>query len=277
MDDLILSVVKDRNWNDIDCYALSLAQTGYKGRAVMFVENVPADAQGNLKALGFEVIPFNTQSKLHFQTSRYKIAASFLEAFTTRFRYVLWTDICDLVFQTDPMKWREDNLKPAMLLGAKEGWLIKNQAINDIWLQRLTSGEEYQNIREQEVLCSGTIFGTSEIMRDLFQAIANYSSDSMQGIDQGIWNLLARRKPFSGYLRVPEMDEGFVCTCGPFLAPSDPHTWTVEPPIFDRSTGLAMTPDGSKPFAVMHQYNRNFGLLDPDGSWRGIVERRYRS
>ena len=81
LDNLILSVVKDRNWSDIDCYALSLAQTGYKGRAVMFVENVPADAQDNLRHLGFEVIPFTffDPPSTHFQTSRYQVAAKYLQ------------------------------------------------------------------------------------------------------------------------------------------------------------------------------------------------------
>jgi hypothetical protein len=277
MDDLILSVVKDRQWSDIDCYALSLVQTGYKGRAIMFVDNVPVDAQKNLLHLGIEVIPFTffDPPNTHFQTSRYRIAERFLEKHAYEFKNILWTDVCDLIFQTDPMLWQEQCGYYTPLIGAKEGWKIKDQAINDIWLQRLTSGPEYHNVREREVLCSGTIMGTPPVMTELFYQIAA-CNDGMQGIDQGMWNLLSRRHPLSGYLRVPEMNEGFVSTCGIFLAKSDPAVWTIEPPIFDRDTGLVMTPDGSKPFAIQHQYNRSGGQFDPDGSWRQIVERRYR-
>jgi hypothetical protein len=272
MDDLILSVVKDRQWSDIDCYALSLAKTGYKGRKVMYVENVTTEAQENLKALGFEVYQFSgTKPNLHFQTYRYQIAEIFLQEHGKEFSRVLWTDVCDLVFQTDP-----SNMPVSRLLAAKEGWKIKDQAINDVWIKRC-GGDYYSSLREEEVLCSGTIAGSSVVIETLFRDIVNYSHDSMQGIDQGLFNFLARQKPYSDYLGIPEMSEGWVCTCGPFLAPSDPKTWTIDPPVFDRSTGLVMTPDGSKAFTIMHQYNRNYGQFDPSGDWRGIVERKYRN
>ena len=38
--DLVLAVIKDRDWTDIDCFALSLAKTGFKGQKVILAENL---------------------------------------------------------------------------------------------------------------------------------------------------------------------------------------------------------------------------------------------
>ena len=282
MDDLILSVVKGLQWRDIDCYAISLSRSGYTGKKVMFVEDVPEDAQNNLRALGFEVIPFSTPTvyqNLHFQTSRYFVARDYLRQHAGEFRYVIWTDVVDLVFQSDPIEWLDLNVQDNIqILVAKEGWLIKNQSINDIWIKRLVSGDEYENLREKEVLCSGSIFGNADPMLKLFEAMCSMFSpaNDMQGIDQGVFNVLMRRPQFNDISWVPDPLQGLVSTCGIFLADSDPNIWTIKPPVFDRATGLVCTENG-QPFCLAHQYNRNGGVLNRDGAWRTILESRYRN
>ena len=140
----------------------------------------------------------------------------------------------------------------ARLASAKEGWLIKNQGINDIWIKRLVSGDEYENLREQEVLCSGSIFGNADTMLKLFEAMCSMFSpaNDMQGIDQGVFNVLMRRSPFNDISRAPDPEEGLVSTCGIFLADSDPNIWTIKPPVFDRATGLVCTENG-QPFVSL--------------------------
>ena len=282
MNDLVLAVMKNVNWHDVDCFIVSLRRTGYSGRVVMFVENITEDARTKLKEFGVELVDFNTPAaamSVHFQTARYIPGAAFLQEHYKEFRYVMWTDVWDVVFQSNPFEWVEENTSHApTIVAAKEGWLIKNQAINDIWIQKLTSGEEYARLREEEVLCAGTIFGDAESMKNLISAIANQvlTVDGMMGLDQGMVNVFLRRSPFKAITEIPDPSEGFVATCGPFLAPSDPATWTIAPPVFDRETGLVKTQDG-KVFCVQHQYNRNEGPLNQDSAWRSIVQGRYRS
>lgn len=279
MTDLVLSVVKDRTWQDIDCYARSLVQSGFQGRKVMLMDGVPAEAQNNLRALGFEVVPIQTPNNgLHFQTTRYFPATEFLKRHNNEFRFVFWTDVCDLVFQTNPSVWLEENIDNHDLVAVKEGWLIKNQPINDIWIQKILPDSEYRLLREEEVLCSGTIQGKSNAMLALFDKMCErfVNIDGMQGIDQGVFNHVVQTSPFKERTLVPEPEDGFVTTCGLFLAKgNDPKDWTITPPIFDRATGLVKTLSG-KTFAIAHQYNRNYGIFDPNGDWRNIVERRYR-
>jgi hypothetical protein len=282
--DLILSVVKNRSWRDLDCYAVSLARCGFEGKKVIFVEDVPQDAINNLQDLGFEVIPFVTVGEgLHFQTSRYNLAYEYLSNNWQHYRYAIWTDVCDLVFQRNPIPFIKQNLtgNNARLIAAKEGRLIKNEAINTVWIERLNlPTEKTAYLKEQEILCSGTIQGESGAVLGLFHGMRQkFGINDMQGMDQGIYNW-AIREYFPGNMtNTPEMSEGFISTCGSFLSSGEgnnPSVWTVEPPYFDRETGLVMTADRSKPFCIAHQYNRAYGLYDPNGDWRSILERRYR-
>jgi hypothetical protein len=280
MDDVVLSVVKNRFWKDLDVYALSLCQSGYQGRKVMFVEDVPADAQENLKVLGFEVLQFKTPPRhehLHFQSYRYLVAKDFLTENRFLLRKVLWTDVSDLLFQSDPMEHVETN----EIVAAKEGRKMNaggGQGWNEIWVRHFLPRSEADKLMEEEVLCSGSIAGCSGWMTALFQSISSWcgSFGGLRGIDQGIFNYVVRCAEFKDYLRVPEMREGFVSTCGMFMSEYNNHEWTVEPPYLDRDEGLVRVSEGGKPFAIAHCYDRTGGYLNPIGDFRGIVERRYR-
>jgi hypothetical protein len=279
MDDVVLSVVKNRFWKDLDVYALSLCQSGYQGRKVMFVEDVPTDAQENLKVLGFEVIPFVTPAeyqRLHFQSYRYYVALQFLKKEASSLRFVIWTDVCDLLFQRDPIS----HVSAYSITAAKEGRKISaggGQGWNEIWLRHFLPKKDADALMDEEVLCSGSIAADATWMEALFINMWEFlrSCGDLRGIDQGVYNYVVR-PPFSCPLCVPEMSEGFVSTCGMFMSEYNNHEWTVPPPYLDREEGLVRVSEGGKPFAIVHCYDRTGGFLNPIGDFRGIVERRYR-
>src|SRR5271170_5163883 len=218
MNDLIISVVKDRRWEDIDCYANSLAKSGFSGHKVMFVQYAPMEALANLKAMGFEVIPFTQNVDTHFQTFRYIPAYEYLRNNYQKYRFVLWTDVGDLVFQSDPTLWMEQNIGDAHLIAAKEGRLIKNEGINDVWIKKITDTKRYHVLREEEVLCSGTVQGKASAVTELFHdmCLRIPSISGMQGIDQGLYNDIMREDKYRYMTITPEMNEGFISTCGMF-------------------------------------------------------------
>ena len=280
MDDLVLSVVKNRYWKDLDVYALSLVACGFSGRKVMFVEDVPTDAQENLKALGFEVYPFTTPEEwkhLDFQSYRYHVAGCFLSDALHHLRYVIWTDVCDLLFQSDPV----EHLARKEITAAKEGRKISaggGKGWNEIWLRQFLIPEHVNLLLDKEVLCSGSIAGDAVDMHMLLGDIwwRLQQCGETRGIDQGVYNYLARTPYFYECLRVPEMSRGFVSTCGMFMSEYNNHEWTVEPPYLDREEGLVRVSEGGKPFAIAHCYDRTGGFLNPLGDFRYHVERRYR-
>jgi len=189
---------------------------------------------------------------------------------------VLWTDVCDLVFQSDPMF----HVERSRMIAAKEGRKIKaggGKGWNEIWLRHFLPGKEADMFMEQEVLCSGSIAGKAFDIYPLFEDMWLFLEKfgELRGIDQGIFNYLARNQKYIKYLRVPEMAEGFVSTCGMFMSEYNNEEWTVPPPYLDRENGLVLNELG-KPFSIAHCYDRTGGFLNPIGDFRAILERRYR-
>ena len=168
------------------------------------------------------------------------------------------------------------------MIAAKEGRIVKEAGINIIWIERIKglSNDERQMLFDSEVIVSGSIVGCSDAVLHLFEKMVEMipQCDDMQGQDQGIYIAQSNRSPFKGWTFIPELDRGFISAVGMFLSKGDPEEfWRVEPPYFDRDTGLVLTSDKSRVFCIQHCYNRNYGKFDLDGTWRGIVERRYRN
>src|ERR1700688_5027873 len=165
MDDLILAVMKHVNVWDVDCFILSLRRTGYAGRVVFFVEDMTSPAETYLRNHGVELIPFTTPAKAlstHFQTSRYAPAAKYLQEHPLEFRYVMWSDVWDVVFQANPMEYVERHIGEHRLLIAKEGRLISagnGNGINEIWIRKFLDAKTCEWLRNEEVLCVGTVIG----------------------------------------------------------------------------------------------------------------------
>lgn len=270
--DLIIGAIKDRQWADIEVYVKSLDANCYLADKVMLVENADDYTVDRLREYDIEVIRRGFSTKVHFQTTRYFSALEFLRSEWESYRSVVWTDVTDVVFQKDPHFWLAEN-RTADVVAAKEGWLIKNQGINDVWIQKLLSRDEYLKMRENEVLCSGTIAGTIDGMLELFDRMCfriNQGVDGMQGIDQGIFNIEVRQMN----VQIPEPNEAWVATMGIFLAPSNTADWTIDPPVLEE--GDVWTPNGQERYCIQHQYNRHHGALDPSGTWRGTVEGYWR-
>jgi hypothetical protein len=260
--DVVISVTKDFGWNDLKCYANSLARC-FRGTKLFFVENITEEARKNLLALGFILVDYHSTSS-NFWLSRYKVASEYMEANSAKFRYVIWADCRDLVFQADPSTWMEKHLAPHRILGSGECWLIKNEALNDQWV-RENVPTAHAWLREQEVLCGGTVAGDSEMMRMFFREMTLRLQAREGLIDQPILNHVLRISPFKEVLRVPRMREGFAITFSSLVRGCP---LTDSRPVFDYQQALAYAPETRVPFVIVHQYDR-------DPNWARVVAQQY--
>src|SRR5208282_3526097 len=210
MTDLIMSVAKGYGWPQLEAYTVSLANSGFDGTKLMFVSDITPEARANLIGFGFELIDFTVKDAAKFIThERFAPAVEFLKAHHRDYRYVLWTDVRDLIFQTDPIRWLEKNLSPYHLLGTTECILIKNEPQNDKWLKESVSANEYARVREQEVCCGGMIAGDAKAMLDTLLKIYETLAASPGANDQAILNYVLRTPPLAEITRIPKMGEGF--------------------------------------------------------------------
>ncbi len=264
--DLVISVLRGQPWNWICTYANSLCRSGFKGTKLMFVENVDRQTMGELKRLGFVLLPFTSTEPSRFVAKeRFAPAVNYLNACSQEFRYVIWTDVRDLIFQSDPSAWLESSMYPARLIGCSESLLVKQDlGYNTNWLNQSfpNNPEARAIVSENEICCGGTVAGDAEAMRELLAKLYELVCSSPTMNDQTALCYLLRSEPFKNYTRVPKNAEGFTVTCSWHVGKGHAihgHDLTDDSPYFDPN-GLVYTPDKKKLFSIVHQFDREVHL-----------------
>jgi beta-1,4-mannosyl-glycoprotein beta-1,4-N-acetylglucosaminyltransferase len=265
--DAVIGVIRNYDWGNIKPYALSLAQSGFKGEKIMFCKNVSRACQTRLTETGFTVIPYvdspetdaaEAGSYMVFNVHRFRPVIEFLSKHADKYRNILWCDVRDVVFQSNPGHFMKSKLTgPIRILAASEGFRIsENMEYNDRWLAA-AAPEAYKELRNNEVCCDGTIAADASMMLRLFERI--YERAIVAGNDQGVFNYLIR-KPYAHVTRIPSQTEGFISTWFPEKtaerAPNLPDSYGGIP-VFDETSGVVYTPDGRTKFAVVHQFDRS--------------------
>jgi hypothetical protein len=281
-DDITVCVVKNFGWDRFRVYANSLVRSGFSGTKFILADNLSDEALDNLRRLGFVII-----GAVVHQTEGYRQRPhhakpddwdypAFIEARHTpvidllkvcsESRYVIYTDMGDVVFQTNPSVWLEQHCGLDQTVAAAEGWLLKNAGSNDGWLRRANSDYVYRWLREKETLCGGTISGGTNAVLNLLTAMRYVLQNNKELIiDQSALNYVLRLSPFVEKNLIPTNQDGFIATVGNYLVNSK-RLWTDVSPVL--KDGIVYTPDGHMPFCVVHQYNRN-------KYWKESIEGRY--
>jgi hypothetical protein len=275
--DLTIAVIRGMDWASLRPYAVSLAATRFSGVKLVFAENTSEQVRDKLNELGFTVIDRVTPpSKLNPQMPpdwaygvyRFLPAIEYLKSKAGRFRYVIWTDVRDVVFQADPAAWLQANLAPNQIVVAGLGHDIKDCPYNDPWL-RAVAPNGYEEIRKTEAVACGTFAGHSGAMLHLFEDMFEgcLAADNSWGTDQGMLNALMRMPPYDKIARIPRTSEAFSAQWFP-AKNADPTVYTDYGfPVFDKESGLVLTESGV-PFSIVHLYDR-------DPAWVNIMRQKY--
>lgn len=257
--DCIVGTAKGYGWSSFKNYAVSLAQSGFRGRKVLFVCDITDAARGALTELGFELVDYKSVGN-NTVIERFRILRDWLSANKSDLRFVIHCDVRDVVVQSDPSPWMET--QTAKLFGASEFILYRNEFCNPTWVEKLYGPETLATLQDEEVICAGTIAGEADAVHRIVSRIYESCTDRF-GDDQAALNVLLRTE-FKDEMRIPEVEEGFILTAGWWLIgncngnPDQPigrNSMLVNRPPELRD-GVAY-PNGYKtPFSIVHQYER---------------------
>jgi len=273
MRDAVIGVVKNCSWPYLRNYAVSLAKCGFGGDKILFVDDITSEARKKLLELDFILVDYDAPGlkKKEFNSWegdplawgffgrwRWLPVINWLSPRIAEYRNIVWCDVRDVIFQTDPSEWLAENITAdVMLFGASEGGPIKDQSFNANWVQR-TSPKDWEWMKEEEICCSGTFAGEAKIMLDVFKHMYQLHLDIKDpaAFDQGLWNFTARSEPFKKYFRIPKMKEGFCATGWPSKADTFMPYTMDEPPVWDWQDMVCYSPGTHVPFCIVHQYDR---------------------
>jgi hypothetical protein len=280
MDDLIIGCSTNYDWSKIKYWINSVNQSGFKGKKVMILMNCDVETATKVLKAGFEIISFGTdamgnlthQSPFMVHVERFLHIYNYLK--DNEFRYVITTDVKDVIFQKNPSEWLEEWLGNESfdddLVFSSESILYKNEPWGDNNLME-TFGPYIHNIfKENEIYNVGVLAGRGYAMRDLVLNIfLACVGKPIKICDQSTFNFLISQHPYLKTSKYAKSEDGWACQLGTTVDPSKINEFKpflLEPsPIMQ--DGKVVTSTG-KEFSIVHQYDRV-----PE--WKNIIEAKY--
>jgi hypothetical protein len=282
--DLVITAIGGYQWEQIRPYVISLATSGFAGDKVLLAAGVDEFALECATYRGFKIgrfdVPEGTNSWTFTSKQRYIPLLRYLAKYKKEYRYVIWSDASDLIFQGNPSAWLEQHVGDgAALVAARECWRIEDETTFNLPWATAAFPNDIEWLRKQEILCGGTLAGDADSMFAALSKVYEITSAHPEYADQAVLNYVLH-KPFNfpvpTRIYMPTMAEGWAATCSAFqtegfksCCPRESGVvLTDETPIFDQTRGLVLTPDGKTPYAIVHQYNR-------DTDWVRIIPVKY--
>lgn len=266
MRDLLIGAADNYDWTKIRTWAKSARAVGFDGDIALIAYRLINEQEivENCKALNIQLIKATADSfgnsLVHAQRNRDTICHQmrffhlwqYLTETHRNYRYVIPTDVRDVVFQSNPSEWLLSNLH-APILAPSESILFEHEAWNkdNIFHGYGPYVTLYNNLHI--VFNVGTIAGESSAIQHLSLILYSMGEHRYIPNDQSSFNILAH-----GLLRplVQQvyMDQGWSCQCATMFEKAENKQFLIEkPPILKE--GIAYTPTGEK-FVMVHQYDR---------------------
>lgn len=283
MKDIVIGAVTGYSFDKIKPWVNSLEQSGFDGVKAMLCYNVDLSVAQELDKRGFTVLALgqnketgNLEYKHDFSivVERFLHLWYFLKKFEGKYRYVITTDVKDVVFQTNPSTWLEQNLGDKEINVACESIRYKDEEWGNHNLFKSFGPVIYDLHKDNLIYNCGTLSGKFDTMLDLFLNIyllCNGTSHQIEGgggPDQAALNILLNMKSYKDVTRFSMSEDGWAAqlgTTGPQIVGKYGDKLVEKTPVLVDNVVCTST---GKPFALVHQYDRVPG-------WKQIIESKY--
>ena len=286
MKDVVIGCITNYDFDKIKYWVNSLDRSGFDGLKIMICYNIPYDVAEELAKRNYTIFAFNrddenrrlTYQKEHFNIclERFAHISYFLSRLKDKeqYRYVISTDVKDVVIQPNPSKWLEENMGNKEINVACESIRYRDEpwGKNNMYLS--FGPLFYERMQDNLIYNAGTISGKFDTFVDLCSNIFLSCGGSPAdvpgggGPDQAALNLLLSMKPYKDVTNFAMSEDGYAAQLG-----------TTGPQVKDKFGELLVEPSPQligdtvctskgEPFAIVHQYDRV-----PE--WKKVIEEKY--
>jgi hypothetical protein len=258
--DLIIGACKNYNFEQVKPWIRSINECGFQGDKVLFAFNASKETLRKIEDEGFIAIGGESRENTAFHMERFLHIYNYLNNPVNSYRYVVTTDVRDVIFQRNPIPYIDylHDCFDVNYIAVSEAIQIKNEKWNRENIINCFGQFFYNQIQDEHVLNVGTLAGEAYHIRDLCAALFQLSLNRNDWVaDQAAYNVLMRWHPYINETHITNLDEAFACNLhvtnkpdqlnefGPFL---------LEPrPTFEN--GLVLN-QHNQPFCIVHQYDR---------------------
>lgn len=270
--DLIIGGYSGYDWDKIKYWANSIDQSGFRGYKIVIAISGDDKTVETLVEKNFTVVKVSQNKNIPIHVERFIHIWNVLNNLQKEFtpRYVITTDMKDVVFQTNPTEWLEKNLGEKHLVAGSESIRYKDEPWGNQNLYEAFGEWFYNYYRNNTIYNVGTIAGSYPVVRDLCLLIFQMSINRpIPIVDQAVYNFLLWQEPFKSITKFASSEDGWAAQLGTTADPSKIENF--KPFLLENTPKMVddkVVTSTGKEFALVHQYDRV-----PE--WRGIIEKKY--
>jgi hypothetical protein len=278
--DCVIGCSTNYDWAKIKYWVNSINESGFTGDKVMILMNCDKDTVQKVSDAGFDIIAFNqdTKGNLVYNSNMMVHVERFYHIYqhlkNKEYRYVITTDVKDVIFQKNPSEWLEEWLGNDSasddLVFSSESMKYKDEPWGDQNLRETFGTQIYEDFKDNTIYNVGVLAGRGYAMKDLCMNIfTSCLGRPIKICDQSTFNFLISQHPYLKTSKYAQSEDGWACQLGTTADPSKIEQF--KPFLLEPSPKL----DGDKvvtstgiEYTIVHQYDRV-----PE--WRKVIEEKY--
>jgi hypothetical protein len=277
MKDLIVGCATNYDWSKLKYWVNSINRSGFEGDKVLILMNCDKDTVEKISNSGFSIIAFNQDSNgnLTYNSNMMVHVERFFHIYQllkdNLYRYVITTDVKDVVFQQNPSVWLENNFTDNDdLIFSSESMKYKDEPWGNQNLLETFGPQIYEDFKNHTIFNVGVLAGRGYAMKDLMMNIfASCMHRPIKICDQSTFNFLISQHPYLKTSKYTKSEDGWACQLGTTADPSKIEQF--RPFLLEPSPKLegdkVLTSEGIE-YIIVHQYDRV-----PE--WKKVIEAKY--
>jgi hypothetical protein len=277
MKDLIVGCATNYDWSKLKYWVNSINRSGFDGDKVLILMNCDKDTVKKISDSDFSIIAFNqdTEGNLSYNSNMMVHVERFFHIYNVLkdnlYRYVITTDVKDVVFQKNPSEWLEKNLpNNEDLVFSSESMKYKDEPWGNQNLMETFGSQIYEEFKNNTIFNVGVLAGRGYAMKDLMMNIfTSCVGRPIKICDQSTFNFLISQHPYLKTSMYTKSEDGWACQLGTTADPSKIEQF--RPFLLEPSPKLegdkVLTSEGIE-YTIVHQYDRV-----PE--WKKVIEAKY--
>lgn len=260
MKDLLIGAYTKYNWAQLKNWVLSIKDSGFTGDVILIAFETNQNTIDKLKENNIEVISVNKElnyrSNIPIHVERFIFMYHHIK--NRNYRYVLTTDVKDVIFQSNPFNWIENNIGNKKLIISSESLKYKDEPWGNENLMQTFGKYIYYEFHEKEIYNVGVIAGHFQYVKDLMLQLFWMSTNrSIPIVDQATFNVMMHTEPWLSITKRVRSEEGWACQLGTTADPNkiDAFRPNLLENIPHIRNGLVFSSKDKK-FYIVHQYDR---------------------
>lgn len=287
MKDIVIGAITNYSFDHIKRWVNSLDRSGFSGLKILVCYNIHYETIEQLVEKNYTIFAFDRDDdnqSLVYKKQDFNICLDrfahipfFLNRIADKsdFRYIISTDVRDVIFQSNPSEYLEKNLEYHEILASCESLKYEDEPWGRSNMQQSFGPVIYDRMKDKNIYNAGVIAGKFETILDLFTNIylscgaSPVNVPGGGGPDQAGYNVLLSLNPYKNITKYCMSEDGWAAQLGTTVDPRKIESFKehlLEPsPILVND--LVCTSTGT-PHVIVHQYDRV-----PE--WNSVIEKKY--